>query len=707
MIPNPLIQNCITNISNILNNANNKQQIDSAINELLNLIENTPLKDIKDIFDSKQGVENNEIDDFCGLFKNKIYDLIFSKGDIVSPLYMILYLFIDEKEDKRFENLIQIADSNLFGKNGVNEEENIMLIELGSIARILAGKKDEGIKHYIKNISLIDMQIHSANKSASFILNFFQKLEIPFEIFIQAISEPLEISCFLSLEAKRRRSLFNWQLQVFWNVKHFFNHRDWLRLYPLWEKIFYTLLDASDSKKIDEALYVHFFIYHMCGNSFTSQEQWKDFNKNISQKATLVYEKFSQIFNLPKPKLIKKPKKIIAFLRDRLVENSPYKVEYSFLKDLLENSSFKESYEIKIYNMSIIEKSDDDAVIKKSYEDLGIEVIDIASNFNRDGYYNSHLAKALCILEKMVTDGVDILISPNNGYGISDFILASRVAMTQIFWSHGNFVYDIPQIDVKITHICGNSTLVKHEGYEFIGVNVKMDKKFYNPFIPIEIIQNERKKYPSNKIILGLIGRLTKIDSIAYLQMLITLMEEYCDTIFLACGNGNVHQIKEKIASINPSMLERFYFPGYVNSSIYGHIIDFWPDSFPMQQGESKIEFNAKGGMILTLSKESLQDRTKRLEDWVNNNLKTIEIECKNQGISLDFFKKILLQEVSYVAFNEDDYLKKARILLSSNKETKQNLKQNKEFIRNIYEGIRKNQGINSFLEVICKKWIK
>ncbi|PAF53791.1 hypothetical protein BKH42_04605 [Helicobacter sp. 13S00482-2] len=685
------------NVSNILHNSNQKQHIDCAINELLNLTSNVSIKEIQDTLK----IQSQETELICKLFRDKIYDLIFSKGDIVSSAYMIVYLFIDKKQDNRFESLIQIADNHLFGKNGVNEEENIMLIELGSIARILAGKKDEGIKYYIKNISLIDMQVSSADKSASFILNFFDILQIPFELLIEALSELLEISYFMSLEAKRRRSIFNWQLQVFWNIKHFFNHRDWLKLYPLWEKILYELLDPSDSKKIDEALYVHFFIYHMCGNSFTSQEQWKDFNKNISQKASLIYEEFSHTFNLPKPKPIKKPKKIIAFLRDRLVENSPYKVEYSFLKDLLENSVFKQSYEIKIYNMSFIEKSDDDSSIKKSYEDIGIEVIDIASSFNRDGYYNSHLAKALCILERMIADNVDILISPNNGYGISDFILACRVALTQIFWSHGNFVYDVPQIDLKLTHICGNLPIIHHEGFEFIGINVRMDNKFYNPFIPPEIIQNERKKYPQDKLIIGIIGRLTKIDSIAYLKVIIKIMQEYPNTIFLACGNGNVHQIKEKITSINPDMTERFYFPGYVNSAIYGHIIDFWPDSFPMQQGESKIEFNAKGGLLLILSKENLQDRTKRLQNWIQNNLKAIETECKNKNITLDFFKKILIKELSYIAFDENDYLNKAFILLNATKQDKQNLKQNKELIRSIYEGIRKNQGIDSFLRII------
>lgn len=696
MNPSPLAQNSLASISGILEVAKEKQHIDMAINELLNLIESVPLKEIEYALNEK-----NQQKIISTLFRDKIYDLIFSRGDIAPSIYMALYLLLDESEDARFRSLIEIADSNLFGKNGVNEEENIMLIELGSLARILAGQKDEGIEHYIKNIVLIDMQIHSADKSASFILGFFEKLQIPFELFSHAICKTLQKDFFFSLEPKRRRSVFNWQLQVFWNIKHFFNHRSWLEIYPFWEEIFYGLLDSSDAKKIDEALYVHFFIYHMCGNSFSSQEQWRDFNKKISQKASAIYGDFSKTFKLPQPKKQQKPKKIIGFLRDRLVENSPYKVEYSFLKDLLENSDFKESYEIKLYNMALIEKSDDDVAIKKSYQDMGIEVVEVASAFNREGYYNSHLAKTLALVEKITADGVDILISPNNGYGISDFILACRVAPLQIFWSHGNFVYDVPNIDIRLTHICGNSTSIEHQGYEFIGINVKMDNRFYNPMIPPIIIENERKKYPQDKTILGIIGRLTKIDSLGYLRTIITLMQEYRDSIFLACGNGNVHQIKEKIASIDSAMLERFYFPGYVDSAIYGHIIDFWPDSFPMEQGESKMEFNAKDGLILNLSKESQKERTHRLQKWLQEDQKMIEALCEEIGITLESFTNILIDEVSYIAFDEEDYLKKASILLSSTEKEIELIKENKKIIQKVYGGIRKNRGIKTFLKLM------
>ncbi|PAF52441.1 hypothetical protein [Helicobacter sp. 13S00477-4] len=691
MNQNNLMENNLIEIVHLLENATNKNHIDLAFNQYLKLLGNN--HQIQDKTQSKK---------LINLFRDKIYSLIFSKGDILDKIYLYLYELVDANNeiDLRFEPFIKIAEKNVFSNN-INDEENMMLIELGSICKILSGHKFEGITFYIKNICLIDIHSNAAQRSTSFIIKVFETLMIPIDIFIQAMQEILEKNYFFTLQTKQRRSIFNWQLHIFWNIKHFFNHRDWLLLYPLWKEIFYELLDSSDTKKIDEALYVQFFIYHICGNNFTSQEEWKKFNQDITQKASKTYSEFGKKFRLTPSSKHQKPKKIIAFLRDRLVENSPYKVEYSFLKTLIQQKKFMQNYEIKIYLMNFLEKSDNDPLIKKSYEELGIEVIDVVSIFNQEGYYNSHFSKALSIRESIIKNQIDIIISPNNGYGISDFILASKSAQKQIFWSHGNFVYDLPQIDTKITHICPQSGIIKHEGYDFFGFTVPMEEKFYNPPIPEDIIQKEKSKYPQNKIILGLIGRLTKIDSLPYLESIINIMIKKPNSIFLACGTGNIHEIKQKIASININILERFFFPGYINPSIYGHIIDFWPDSFPMEQGESKVEFNAKGGLILNFSKESKESYEIRAKKWIEENTHTIKQECEKMNVSFEEFKKIRIQETSWIAFSQKEYIQKALNLLSLTKNEKQILSDKRLLLRKIYESTRKNNGLESFLKAL------
>lgn len=116
--------------------------------------------------------------------------------------------------------------------------------------------------------------------------------------------------------------------------------------------------------------------------------------------------------------------------------------------------------------------------------------------------------------------------------------------------------------------------------------------------------------------------------------------------------------------------MQRFYFCGYVDSSIYGHLIDFWPDSFPMEQGESRIEYVAKGGLSLVLVKDP----------------QSIQKEWKTMAV------------------DEEDYRNKARWILSLNAQEKE------ELLGEIMGGLKRyNQrrealGIQSFLELLNAK---
>ena len=394
---------------------------------------------------------------------------------------------------------------------------------------------------------------------------------------------------------------------------------------------------------LDLALYLQFFIYHICGNSFSKQEQWQEFNTEISQYATPIYTEFAAKFLPHLPGLdsashSSKGRKVIGILRDRFVENSPFKVEYSLIKNLLANAEFKQHYEIRIYCMSLVEKSENNPEAIAKFAALGVETIDIGLGFNKAGFYNSHLQKALALREIMLKDEVAMLISPNNGYGISDFLLASRCARVQVFWTHGNFVYDISGIDARLTHICNNQKHIIHNGFSFCGIPVQMDRSFYNPNVPQELVANARVCYVDSSAkqpvyLFGVIGRLVKIDSLAYLRSICAILEQNPHWSFLACGLGNEGEIKQKISQINPQLLPRFFFSGYVDSAVYGHILDFWADSFPMEQGESRIEYVAKGrGLALRYYTMSAKELESTLGEQLASTQETIEMiidECK------------------------------------------------------------------------------
>lgn len=631
-------------------------------------------------FEELYATSPKEYSDFALFLRESILQNILKNGDVGNTSYLLLYLLFYPLQGKipqemGLESFIQTAKSHFLAQ-GLGDFENQMLLELEVLCLILDAKCEEAIKRYIQGISHLGIHSATSGSSAEFIREYFPKMQISMQTFLNAMSGVLDREYYCSLSLMQRRSILNWQLHCFWNVSSFFNHRSWLTLYPLWRELFYWHLQNGSVENMDHAVYMQFFIYHMCGNSFSSQEQWREFSKEIDEFASTYYASFASTQSLPQARGESEGKITIALLRDRIVENSPYKVEYSFLKQLLSNQEFSKKYTIKIYLMSLLEKSENSQSAIESYQRLGIEICDVAPYCNQRGFYNSHLQKAMLLYEMMIQDNVQILFSPNNGYGISDFLIASRVAKKQIFWSHGNFVYDVPNLDGRITHICGNEVELKREGYEFVGIPVVMDNAFYNPPISSELIAQARAKFPQDKLILGTIGRLTKIDSLPYLSMLVRIMKEFPNTIYLACGSGNTEEIKQKLKEIlgseHEEFMQRFYFCGYVNNVIFGHIIDFWPDSFPMEQGESRIEYVAKGKLSLVLVK----DPSKVQKEWVT------------------------------MAVDEEDYYQKAKYLISLSAEQKQALIEDILGGLSRYNQRREELGVDSmmrFLDSLCK----
>ncbi|MDE7256311.1 MAG: hypothetical protein K2N54_09085, partial [Helicobacter sp.] len=296
-----------------------------------------------------------------------------------------------------------------------------------------------------------------------------------------------------------------------------------------------------------------------------------------------------------------KGKKIVGFLRDRIVQNSPGKVEYSLLKALQQSPEIRQQYEFKIYLMGFVEKSNNDEEFVRDIKELDVEVVDVVSAINNDTavkmpYYASHLRRALAVRNKIIADGVDILISTNNGYGISDLILCARSAPLQIFYSHGNGVYDLAAIDKRISHFQPEGGL-----FTFEQIIVPMDiDRFYNPPVTQEATFAEGSRYPKDKIVLGVIGRLVKVDCEEYLATIADVMHQNPETIFIAAGMGNTQSVRAKVRKLGiPD--ERFYMPGHVDPHLYGHLIDIFCNTFPLVQGESLSEFAHKGKAFISL----------------------------------------------------------------------------------------------------------
>ncbi|MGE4398778.1 MAG: hypothetical protein AB7D29_04560, partial [Campylobacterales bacterium] len=314
------------------------------------------------------------------------------------------------------------------------------------------------------------------------------------------------------------------------------------------------------------------------------------------------------------------------------------------------------NYEIKIYSMSYFEKSANDQKCIDMIVRLGIEIFDGSEPFYKDGIYHSHLSKALYIRQKMLRDGVDIMMH-GSCYDINDFLVSSRVAPRQIFWSHGNHEYDVKEIDKKITHCA-----LQGCAYDFESFTVPMDTEtFYNPYRDPRLIEHERSMYPKDAFILGVIGRLVKVDSDEYLQTIAEIMRQNQNTIFIAAGSGNMDSIRAKVEKLGIS--DRFYMPGHVDAHVYGHIIDLWCDTFPMNQGESMLEYAAKGNVYISIrtgKKNNLNDTEMNIFKNIKSNTKTYAIIFSVQNFECMNDKNI--QHIEHILSRDDSiaYLTKS-----------------------------------------------
>ena len=541
--------------------------------------------------------------ELANIIRNKIITLIFLEGDIADKKYReYLYLYglfegLDLEPEDLLDSYTALISQHL-QSNTFEIVEKCLLLEVRALAFILQGKTKTAIGGYLEEAIKIDLHKLMGTGVIEFLRGFFNFFPISIEEVLEAIRHNLEKNRYFSLDPIARRSIFCWALHFFWLNSRFFYNTQWSELYPLLKILF---IEHFKRNELDEAMYLQFFMTVTNASLFQTQEQWKVYNQEIIKSAEAFYKEYAKTLPLCKEKIRSKSKKIIGILKERAVENSPYKVEWSLLKALMQDKKFTETYDVKIYMMGYVEHGFDDLKIIKSYKDIGIEVVNVVKTIlAKSIYYHSHLEKALAIRDRILKDEVDILIFTNDCYDINDFLMVSRCAPKQIFWSHGNGEYDIAGIDQRISHCTFQNNFL----WDRFAVPMDVER-FYTPEVLEHEVSKERAKYPEDVFILGTIGRLVKVDSEAYLNTVAKIMKQNPNTIYIAAGAGNMNQLREKVETLGIS--DRFYMPGFVDPHVYGHIVDLWLDTFPLSGGESLNEYIAKGRVpIILLPKEHL-----------------------------------------------------------------------------------------------------
>jgi hypothetical protein len=395
----------------------------------------------------------------------------------------------------------------------------------------------------------------------------------------------------------------------------------------------------------------------------------KPLEKYIIEKLVPKYNIVPNIRNINKDEKIK-----VAFILQRIIRHSTIKVCFSLIKAILSNPNNK--YEFILYDLAFPESGGSDNIVVEEFESLGVKYINLHKIlFESNSPIYSLLEKSLRVREQLIADNIDILIGLHTRIEYL-FLYATRTAPVQIYWYHSsNAQYAISGIDYRIKHGDFDQNQVEHDKYKFLQFGDILDKSYLDPDIDSNQLKSELTLYPSNCVVLGTIGRLSKIDSDEYIKIIDEILLNLDNVIYIAAGFGDKESF---VSKINKNNLNKWFFPGPVDPHLYGYIIDIWPNTFPQPQGLSTLEFMSKAKPVLTMK----------------NNFHDFEVQNEWNKKRTDKFKDFKMNTETF-----EEY-KRSLELLIINKEARSLLGQiNLDYVKNNYYNTTKS--LNRFYEIL------
>ncbi len=429
--------------------------------------------------------------------------------------------------------------------------------------------------------------------------------------------------------------------------------------YKMLLKLFHQALHY---KKTEVAFWLyynplHYFKTGTTSNIDKSNEEFK--NEVEKPLERYILQELVPKYNLvPNEKPINKNGKIkVAFVMQRIIKHSTIDVFYSLVKALMNNKN--NQYEFIIYDLSFAEANGSDINVIDKFIELGIEYIDLHNEiFGNYNHTYSIVEKCIKTREKLIKDEIDILIGLHTRVEYI-FLYATRTVPIQIYWYHSsNSQYDIKGIDYRIKHGFIGAKEESINNIKFLQFPDYISKEQLSAKIDKQLIISLRNSYPKNTIILGTIGRLVKLENDEYLNLIIKVMKENKNTIYLACGAGDKNLIIEKIK--DKEVLKRWFFPGYVNSLLYSNIIDIWPNTFPNNQGLSTLEAVAKGALNIQMITNHFSNEDSKLspvEIIFQENNYIFENTLKEKALKEIIYKYLKTNFFLEEESNNEDYI--------------------------------------------------
>lgn len=573
-------------------------------------------------------IHNFELDDVIQIFLNQFKNTVFA----YERAFMIALHYLKNSSKEEF---LQKFFIEIFLK--VPKE---FFIDAYALFNVLCGSVKELYEYFIKYI---------------FNIRFLQ------------LDENIQIECIYKA--------WNFSLQIFHdNEASKYAYGELLKLFQ----------QALHYEKTEVAFWLYYtpLHYYKSGVRFdidVSNEEFKNEVEKPLEKYILetIVPKYEII---PNKKEVNKDGKIkVAFVMQRIIRHSTMNVLYSLVKALMKEKNSQ--YEFVLYDLAFAEANGSDKTFVEEFKQLGIKYINLHEKiFGNMDFTYSLLEKCIQTRQILIDDEIDILIGLHTRVEYI-FLYATRTAPKQIYWYHSsNAQYDIQGIDFRIKHGDFKKDVAIHDKKIFLQFGDIVDKSYLNPEISKTLIEKEKSKFPKNSIIMGTIGRLSKIDSKEYIEIIDNILEKNPNTIYIAAGNGDKESIKSKIKE---QTISRWFFVGQIQAHLYGNIIDIWPNTFPVPQGLSTLEFMAKGKPVLTMK----------------NDLHDFEVQNAANLKRTDKFKEFKMN-----VDNIDDYTNSLELLIKSEEAREVIGKLNLDYIeKSYYDTTSSTQRFYEILEETIK----
>lgn len=366
--------------------------------------------------------------------------------------------------------------------------------------------------------------------------------------------------------------------------------------YKYYYKVLYRVFKRFIQDNNDEmAFYIYVPLLMSSNGIATTRDGFKKFNTKVELKL----ENMISDFMIPKYNIQEITKHKNDCYRSRvafLIEGSTWHSVNNVLYQLLQNLKKygKNKYEFIILNLETPEHGELNRDTVKKFLSLGFEYYDLhLITDSEEGQFYNQVEKALKVREFIISKNINTLINISNWHPIYTFLFTTRTCQKQIYWSHGNYGYDIKGINTRFTH----SRTYDIEKYKIL--DIAQDFKKYTSPKDLDMIQKVKDCFSPDTIILGTIGRLVKIDSDPFLNLIAKVLHDNKNLVFLACGGGDQDIIKSKIIKLG--IENQFILPGHIHPSIYGYAINVFCWPFPYGSGEVYAEYELKeqGGAVV------------------------------------------------------------------------------------------------------------